>query len=134
MAPALLRILVTLLFLTIILQKYDAQSQEWCIANDQASTTLLQSGLDWACGKGGADCTKIQVNQPCYLPNTVKDHASFAFNSYYQKTKHSGGSCSFQGAAVITTTDPIQTMISRAWEQGGKFLGKRALMIIESIS
>ncbi|XP_021719899.1 glucan endo-1,3-beta-glucosidase 4-like [Chenopodium quinoa] len=71
----------------------EAQLEEWCIADEQAPDAVLQSALDWACGKGGADCSKIQKDQPCYLPNTVKDHASYAFNSYFQKYKNKGGNC-----------------------------------------
>lgn len=55
-----------------------------------------------------ADCGKIQVNQPCSLPNTVRDHASYAFNNYFQKFKHKGGSCYFKGAALITELDPSE--------------------------
>ncbi|KAG2317100.1 hypothetical protein Bca52824_020222 [Brassica carinata] len=48
----------------------------------------------------------IQLGQNCFLPNTIKDHASVVFNTYYQHFKHQGGSCDFHGAAVITQTDP----------------------------
>lgn len=76
------------------------------MADEQASSEELQVALDWACGKGGADCGGIQPHQPCFLPNTVKDHASFAFNSYYQKFKHKGATCYFNSAAMITDLDP----------------------------
>ncbi|KAK3012246.1 hypothetical protein RJ639_011233 [Escallonia herrerae] len=66
----------------------DGQFEQWCLADEQTADANLQVALDWACGKGSANCSKIQVNQPCYLPNTVRDHASYAFNSYYQKFKH----------------------------------------------
>ncbi|KAM7271031.1 hypothetical protein ACFE04_030245 [Oxalis oulophora] len=64
--------------------------------------------LDWACGRGGADCHKIQQNQACFLPNTIRAHASFAFNSYYQKFKHQGATCYFSSAAMITDLNPSQ--------------------------
>lgn len=84
----------------------DGQMEQWCIADEQTPDDELQMALDWACGKGGADCRAIQVNQPCFFPDTVRDHASYAFNSYFQKLKHKGGSCYFRGAAIITELDP----------------------------
>ncbi|CAE5958801.1 unnamed protein product [Arabidopsis arenosa] len=80
-------------------------SGQWCIAKANASPTSLQVALDYACGYGGADCGQIQQGAACYEPNTIRDHASFAFNSYYQK--HPGSdSCNFGGAAQLTSTDP----------------------------
>lgn len=106
MSSTLPRILLALLFLSSIAPKSaDGQFEDWCIADEQTPAEELQRALDWACGNG-ADCRKLEVNQPCYLPNTVKDHASFAFNSYYQKLKHKGASCYFNAAALITALDP----------------------------
>ncbi|KAE8652861.1 PLASMODESMATA CALLOSE-BINDING PROTEIN 5-like [Cucumis sativus] len=80
--------------------------EEWCIADEQVPDDELQRALDWACGKGGADCRNIQMKQPCFYPNTVRDHASYAFNSYYQKFKHKGATCYFNSAAMVTSLDP----------------------------
>ncbi|KAI3709899.1 hypothetical protein L2E82_39667 [Cichorium intybus] len=77
----------------------------WCIASSSASETSLQVALDYACGYGGADCSAIQSSGSCYNPNTVRDHASYAFNAYYQKNP-APTSCSFGGVAQITNTDP----------------------------
>lgn len=81
-------------------------SRQWCIADEQMTDEVLQTAIDWACGKGGADCSLIQKGKSCYSPNTMKDHASFAFNSYWQKTKNNGGSCFFNSAALVTELDP----------------------------
>ncbi|KAH7572661.1 hypothetical protein ACOSP7_015866 [Xanthoceras sorbifolium] len=106
MSSALLRILLVLVLFTLILQQSDGQFEEWCIADEQTPDGELQMALDWACGKGGADCSKIEANQPCYFPNNLKDHASYAFNDYYQKFKHKGATCYFNSAAMITDLDP----------------------------
>ncbi|KAE7996267.1 hypothetical protein FH972_001001 [Carpinus fangiana] len=77
----------------------------WCIANPSASETALQVAIDYACGYGGADCSAIQPGASCYNPNTLRDHASFAFNDYYQKNP-APTSCVFGGTAQLTNTDP----------------------------
>lgn len=77
----------------------------WCIASLSASQAALQLALDYACGMGGADCSSIQAGGNCYNPNSVRDHASYAFNSYYQKNPLPN-SCNFGGTAVITSTNP----------------------------
>ncbi|KAJ1427128.1 X8 domain [Sesbania bispinosa] len=105
MALPSLKILISLFLLTLSFQAY-GQSKEWCIADEQSTDEELQRALDWACGKGGANCSKIQVNHPCYLPNTLRDHASYAFNNYYQRFKHKGASCYFNSAAITTDLDP----------------------------
>ncbi|XP_022741847.1 major pollen allergen Ole e 10-like [Durio zibethinus] len=77
----------------------------WCVASQSASQTALQVALDYACGYGGADCAPIQPGGGCYNPNTVHAHASYAFNSYYQKNPVPS-SCNFEGTAVATSIDP----------------------------
>ncbi|KAL7250023.1 hypothetical protein ACSBR1_012090 [Camellia fascicularis] len=106
MSIAQLIIMVVLLLLMTISQKSDAEFEQWCVADEQTPDDELQAAMDWACGKGGANCSEIQVNQPCYLPNTVRDHASYAFNNYYQNFKHKGASCYFNGGAITTELDP----------------------------
>uniref|UniRef100_A0A0A9GDS8 GSVIVT01015282001 n=1 Tax=Arundo donax TaxID=35708 RepID=A0A0A9GDS8_ARUDO len=78
----------------------------WCIASANASETDLQNGLNWACGPGNVDCSAIQPSQPCYQPDTLASHASYAFNSYYQQNGANDVACDFGGAGVRTMKDP----------------------------
>eukprot|EP00268_Persea_americana_P064810 TRINITY_DN8575_c0_g1_i1.p1 TRINITY_DN8575_c0_g1~~TRINITY_DN8575_c0_g1_i1.p1 ORF type:complete len:491 (+),score=92.52 TRINITY_DN8575_c0_g1_i1:383-1855(+) len=79
---------------------------KFCVAKPDASSEALLEGLNWACGPGMANCTAIQPGQPCYNPNTVVNHASYAYNDYYHRTQSSGGTCDFSGTAIMNTTDP----------------------------
>ncbi|KAL5735853.1 hypothetical protein ACOSQ2_030641 [Xanthoceras sorbifolium] len=83
-----------------------AAGQTWCVANGQAEEEKLQKAIDYACGEGGADCRPIQDGATCYDPNTLEAHASYAFNSYYQKNSRKAGSCDFGGAAYVVTQQP----------------------------
>ncbi|KAH0650802.1 hypothetical protein KY290_031653 [Solanum tuberosum] len=84
--------LALLLFMFLTKISVNGQLEEWCIADEQTPDTELQVALDWACGKGGADCSKIQKDQSCYYPNT--------------KYKKKGGTCFFNNAAMVIQVDP----------------------------
>ncbi|KAL2993846.1 hypothetical protein AAZX31_10G134900 [Glycine max] len=81
------------------------QGQSWCVAKQGAPDASLQSALDYACGMGGADCSQIQQGGNCYSPVTLQNHASVAFNSYYQKNP-APTSCDFGGTATLVNTNP----------------------------
>ncbi|XP_044463665.1 glucan endo-1,3-beta-glucosidase 13-like [Mangifera indica] len=78
----------------------------WCIASTKASEMDLQSALDWACGPGNVDCSAIQPSQPCFEPDTLLSHASYAFNSYYHQNGASDIACSFGGNGVKVDKNP----------------------------
>jgi hypothetical protein len=79
--------------------------QSWCVAKAGSAKAALQDALDYACGIGGADCSPIQPSGSCYYPNTLEAHASYAFNSYYQKNP-APTSCDFGGAAMLANANP----------------------------
>ncbi|CAH2043240.1 unnamed protein product [Thlaspi arvense] len=78
----------------------------WCVAKPSVAAETLQQSLDFACGQGGANCDEIKPHGICFYPDTAMAHASYAFNSYWQKNKRNGGTCSFGGTAMLITTDP----------------------------
>ncbi|KAK6931334.1 X8 domain [Dillenia turbinata] len=97
--------MAVLMYLVFFLALTGYSSATYCICKDGISDTALQKTLDYACG-AGADCSAILQNGACYNPNTVKDHCSYAVNSYFQKKNQSGGTCDFSGTATTSASPP----------------------------
>ncbi|KAL8258240.1 hypothetical protein R6Q59_030281 [Mikania micrantha] len=84
----------------------DTTGKTYCVAKEGADVKMLQAALDWACGPGKVNCTMMLQGEPCYEPDTVVAHATYAFNEYYHKMARADGACDFNGVATVTTTDP----------------------------
>ncbi|KAG5566911.1 hypothetical protein RHGRI_002459 [Rhododendron griersonianum] len=78
---------------------------KWCVPKQDASDEALQANIDFVCDSG-VDCTPIQNNGPCFKPDTVRSHASFAMNAYYQANGRNDYDCDFTNTGVITMVDP----------------------------
>ncbi|KAK1363732.1 proline-rich receptor-like protein kinase PERK2 [Heracleum sosnowskyi] len=78
----------------------------WCVAKPSVPADTLQQALDYACGEGGANCDAIAPQGSCYFPDSLVAHASYAFNSYWQRNKDNGGTCGFGGTAMLVNADP----------------------------
>ncbi|OAY55352.1 PLASMODESMATA CALLOSE-BINDING PROTEIN 3 [Manihot esculenta] len=106
---ALSKKLIFILFVIIIILEtvtiLPTAEGNWCVARSDASNQALQTAIDYACS-AGADCIPIQSNGLCFLPNTIQAHASYAFNSYFQRKAMAPGSCDFSGTATVAKTDP----------------------------
>ncbi|XP_052204287.1 glucan endo-1,3-beta-glucosidase 4-like [Diospyros lotus] len=87
-------------------QMTGGSSSVFCIAKQGVDPDKLQNGLNWACGQGHASCSAIQSGKPCYYPDNIRNHASYAYNDYYQKMHSVGGTCDFDGTATTTAVDP----------------------------
>lgn len=82
----------------------------WCVCKEGLSEAMLQKTLDYACG-AGADCGPIHQTGPCFNPNTVKSHCSYAVNSFFQKKGQSPGTCDFAGTATVSASDPSESLL-----------------------
>ncbi|XP_039131414.1 glucan endo-1,3-beta-glucosidase 2-like [Dioscorea cayenensis subsp. rotundata] len=78
----------------------------WCIALPGVSQADLQKALDWACGSGNTDCSPVRQGGPCFEPDNIVSHASYAFNNYYQQNGNSDIACNFGGTATIINRNP----------------------------
>ena len=84
------------------------QHLTWCVVKKNfADEKVLQANIDYACSK--VDCGPIQPGGSCFLPNTLKSHASFAMNSFFQSNFGIRVSCQFNKSGVIVTKDPSNT-------------------------
>ncbi|KAI3810073.1 hypothetical protein L1987_19680 [Smallanthus sonchifolius] len=83
----------------------EPESALWCVAKPSVPDPIIKEAMDYACGSG-ADCESLQPNGDCFQPDTLFAHASYALNSYWQRTKVAGGICEFGGSAMLVTVDP----------------------------
>ncbi|CAH2064053.1 unnamed protein product [Thlaspi arvense] len=79
---------------------------KWCVAKSGATDAQLQGNIDWVCSQGGVDCKPIQTGGSCYNPSSVRTHASFVMNAYFQKNGRNDGSCNFSGTGVVVGNNP----------------------------
>ncbi|XP_031107445.1 glucan endo-1,3-beta-glucosidase 2-like [Ipomoea triloba] len=105
----------------------DTTNQTYCSAKDGADHKMLQAALDWACGPGKVDCSPMLQGQPCYEPDTVAAHATYAFDTYYQMMGKAPEACNFNGVAAVTTTNPSHGLcLFGSGDRNGTFLNGTA--------
>ncbi|PNY14663.1 glucan endo-1,3-beta-glucosidase-like protein [Trifolium pratense] len=82
-----------------------SNSKKWCVPKMNVSEKALQANIDYVCSNG-IDCGPIKNNGTCFKPNSLRSHAAYAMNAYYQKSGHHDSDCDFGHTGVITYTDP----------------------------
>ncbi|KAK1415170.1 hypothetical protein QVD17_30942 [Tagetes erecta] len=83
----------------------DNEGKTWCIPKTEANEKILQTNIDYVCGLG-FDCQSIREGGRCFYPNSVRAHAAYAMNVYYQATGKHDYDCDFSGTGVITSNNP----------------------------
>ncbi|KAE8722461.1 putative acyl-coenzyme A binding domain containing [Hibiscus syriacus] len=81
------------------------KGKRWCLPKTGADESTLQRNIDYVCGLG-LDCEPIQQGGACFLPDTIRAHAAFAMNAYYQSTGTNESDCDFDQTGAITDVDP----------------------------
>ncbi|KAF2291762.1 hypothetical protein GH714_035499 [Hevea brasiliensis] len=79
--------------------------KKWCVPKSDAGDEALQKNIDYVCSSG-VNCRPIQAGGPCFDPNTVRSHAAYAMNAYYQSFGRHDFNCDFNHTGVVTATDP----------------------------
>ncbi|KAI6697777.1 hypothetical protein NL676_017896 [Syzygium grande] len=79
--------------------------KQWCLPKAGADPDALQRNIDYICGLG-LDCRPIQEDSACFLPNTVRAHAAYAMNAYYQAMGRNDYDCDFKETGAVTTVNP----------------------------
>ncbi|KAL4556883.1 hypothetical protein LXL04_035049 [Taraxacum kok-saghyz] len=82
-----------------------AQGKRWCVPKPDANDVALQSNIDYICSNG-IDCSPTQPGGTCFEPNTIRAHASFLMNFYYQVHGRHNFDCDFAHTGIIASTDP----------------------------
>ncbi|CAN6472191.1 unnamed protein product [Victoria cruziana] len=82
-----------------------SEGKKWCVSKANVDGGVLQNNIDYVCSTG-IDCSPIQPGGACFQPSTVRSHAAYAMNAYYQSAGRHDFNCDFAGTGVITTTDP----------------------------
>lgn len=77
----------------------------WCLPKKGAYPEALQKNIDYVCGLG-LNCGPIKQGGPCFMPNTVRAHAAYAMNVYFQAMGRKDSDCDFGQTGATTAVDP----------------------------
>ncbi|XP_051116486.1 glucan endo-1,3-beta-glucosidase-like [Andrographis paniculata] len=81
-------------------------SKKWCVPKPGSTDAALQANIDYVCNQPGFDCEQIKRGGACYEPNTVRAHAAYIMNLYYQSEGRNDFNCDFSSSGFITSIDP----------------------------
>lgn len=80
-------------------------AKQWCVPKPEATDAQLQANINYVCSQG-VDCQPIQARGSCFAPNTVRAHATYAMNTFYQTKGRQPFQCDFSNTGVLTNRNP----------------------------
>ncbi|KAL2540281.1 O-Glycosyl hydrolase family 17 protein [Abeliophyllum distichum] len=82
------------------------KGKTWCVPKSGANEEALERNIDYACGLDMEYCKPIQESGACFYPNTVRAHAAYAMNAYFQAMGRNDFDCDFRQTGAVTNKDP----------------------------
>ncbi|XP_030537592.1 glucan endo-1,3-beta-glucosidase [Rhodamnia argentea] len=82
-----------------------SSGKKWCVPRSDANDVALQANIDYVCSRQ-VDCKPIRAGGACFNPDTVRSHAAYAMNAYYQAFGRHDYDCDFNNTGAITAVDP----------------------------
>ncbi|CAI9092402.1 OLC1v1027630C1 [Oldenlandia corymbosa var. corymbosa] len=80
--------------------------KKWCVPRAGATDAALQNNINYVCSQG-LDCRPIQQGGTCFNPNTVRSHAAYLMNLWFQTKGTTLQNCDFSGTGdIVTDRDP----------------------------
>jgi len=95
-----------------IAAKMQCAQRDWeCRPKQAASDRELEAALGWVCDN--QDCGPINPGGKNYFPNTLRDHCTWAFTTYFRtyKMQQGYGACDFAGNAELVP--PNNTIVEK---------------------
>ncbi|CAA2968997.1 glucan endo-1,3-beta-glucosidase [Olea europaea subsp. europaea] len=84
----------------------EAKGKTWCVPKSGTNEETVQRNIDYVCGLDMEYCKPIQESGACFYPNTVRAHAAYAMNAYYQASMKNDFDCDFRQTGAITKKYP----------------------------
>ncbi|XP_039065069.1 major pollen allergen Ole e 10-like [Hibiscus syriacus] len=92
---------------------FNDKGGKWYVAKPSTDDAALASNINYACdyiGSKGLNCSQIQQEGACFVPDTLINHASYAMNAYYQAYGRQPHQSYFTNSALITISNPSKQL------------------------
>ncbi|XP_051121780.1 major pollen allergen Ole e 10-like [Andrographis paniculata] len=87
--------------------------KKWCVPRDDATDVALMGIMAFVCNWKPDCCTGVLPGGDCYQPGqivkahlTIREHAAYVMNNYFQSRGGKDSDCGFSGFGMITDVDP----------------------------